>query len=117
MLLHKIIFRRLEHLTMKGLTFRNPDVFSLLLQQVPNVAVLIFYHNIEDIQQNREPAKEPINDEKLQKLLQKNCLQHLRELTITGINMEYGPIFLTQDRQDSSLSYLPPEDVSSRNII
>ena len=98
-MLHKIIFRRLEHLTMKGLTFKNPDVFSLVVQQVPNVAILIFYHNIEDIQQNREPAKEPINDEKLQKLLQKNCLQHLQELTITGINMEFGPIFLTEDRQ------------------
>ena len=83
---------------MKGVTFRNPDVFSMIVQQVPNVANLIFYHNIQDIQQNREPAKEPINDEKLEKLLQKNCLQHLQELTITGINMEFGPIFLTQDR-------------------
>ena len=84
---------------MKGLTFRNPDVFSLMVQQVPNVAILIFYHNIEDIQQNRLPSKEPINDEKLEKLLQKKCLQHLRELIITGINMEFGPIFLTQQRK------------------
>ena len=86
---------------MKGLTFPNADVFSLIVQQVPNVTSLTFYHNIEDIQQNRLPSKEPINDEKLEKLLQKKCLQHLRELTITGINMEFGPIFLTQQRQDS----------------
>ena len=99
MLVHKIIFVRLEHLTLKGLTFKSPDVFSLIIQQVPNVTVLTFYHNIEDIQQNRVPAREPINEEKLEKLLQKKCLQHLRELTITGINMEFGPIFLTHQRK------------------
>ena len=115
MLVHKIIFVRLEHLTLKGLTFKSPDVFSLIIQQVPNVTVLTFYHNIEDIQQNRVPAREPINEEKLEKLLQKKCLQHLRELTITGINMEFGPIFLTQQRKGLlTFQYnLSPGNVSS----
>ena len=91
----------MEHLTLKGLTFKTPDVFSLMIQQVPNVSVLTFYHNIEDIQQNRVPAMEPINEEKLEKLLQKKCLQHLRELSITAINIKFGPIFLTHQREGS----------------
>ena len=65
--MHKIIFVRLEHLTVKGLTFKTPDVFSLIIQQVPNVSVITFYHNLEDFQQNIVPAMEPINEEKLEK--------------------------------------------------
>ena len=115
MLVHKIIFVRLEHLAVKGVTFKEPDVFCRMVLQAPRLTVLTLYHNIEHIQQNRIPDREPINEQKLEKLLQKKCLQHLRELTITGINMEFGPIFLTHQRKGLlTFQYnLSPGNVSS----
>ena len=67
MLVHKIIFVRLEHLAVKGVTFKEPDVFCRMVLQAPRLTVLTLYHNIEHIQQNRVPDREPINEQKLEK--------------------------------------------------